>query len=120
MKKQSLDHKKILESIDGLVVVDREGKILFMEDALARSCYVNGKPLDYGAEQRITVAEAIHCYTLESAFAVGRDHELGTLEPGKYADMAVLDRNILKVDPEQIKETRVKYTIMNGRVTYEG
>ena len=80
----------------------------------------NGKPLDYGADQRITVAEAIHCYTLESAFAVGRDHELGTLEPGKYADMAVLDRNILKVDPEQIKETRVKYTIMNGRVTYEG
>lgn len=38
MKIPDIDYKSLLESIDGLVVVDREGKILVMEDALARSC----------------------------------------------------------------------------------
>lgn len=46
MKIPDIDYKSLLESIDGLVVVDREGKILVMEDALARSCYVNGQQMD--------------------------------------------------------------------------
>ena len=42
----NMDYQFLLESIDGLVVVDREGTILVMEDALARSCYVNGQQMD--------------------------------------------------------------------------
>lgn len=70
-------------------------------------------------EQKISVAEAIHCYTYGSAYAVGREHELGTLEPGKYADIAILDTNILKCQYEKIKTTKVLYTVMNGRITYD-
>ncbi len=47
MKKEleALDYKSLLEEIDGLVIVDREGRILVMDDALARSCYIDGRPL---------------------------------------------------------------------------
>lgn len=69
-------------------------------------------------EQKISVEEALHCYTYNAAYAVGREHELGTLEPGKYADIAVLDTNILQCDPELIKGTKTLYTIMNGKITY--
>lgn len=69
-------------------------------------------------EQKITVEEALHCYTYQSAFGVHREDQLGTLEPGKYADLAVLDTNILTCPPEKIKDTEVLFTMMNGKVTY--
>lgn len=46
MKNKSVDYRAILENIDGLVAVDREGRILVMEDALARNCYVNGEQMN--------------------------------------------------------------------------
>ena len=69
MKKQSLDHKKILESIDGLVVVDREGKILFMEDALARSCYVNGEQMTSEKAEGRSIMEVIPTTDIMSCFS---------------------------------------------------
>lgn len=46
MEVKDVDYKALLENIDGLVVVDREGTILIMEDALARTCYVSGERMD--------------------------------------------------------------------------
>lgn len=69
-------------------------------------------------EQRISVREALECYTRNSAYGVHREHEMGTLEPGKYADLAVLDKNILSCHPEEIKTTKVLLTIMNGAITH--
>ena len=45
-KAEEPDYRALLEEIDGLVIVDREGRILVMDDALARSCYINGQPLN--------------------------------------------------------------------------
>lgn len=70
--------------------------------------------------EKISVGEALHCYTRNPAYAVGREGEVGTLEPGKLADIAVLDRNILKTNPEEIKDTKVLLTMMNGRITHDG
>ena len=48
------------------------------------------------------------------------DDIIGTVEVGKYADLVVLDTNILEVDPTAISDARVVYTISDGRIVYKG
>ena len=75
-----------------------------------------GKPI--GPEQAITVKEAIRAYTTLGAY-VGNEEEIkGSLEPGKLADMAVLDRDIFEVQVEEIKGIRVEMTVVGGMVRY--
>ena len=69
--------------------------------------------------ERIGMAEALRAYTQGSAAAAGRRRELGTLEVGKLADMAVLDRNLLACDAEDIQKTQVLATFMGGRCVFE-
>ncbi|MCI9130069.1 MAG: amidohydrolase [Eggerthellaceae bacterium] len=69
-------------------------------------------------EERISVAEALKAYTAGSAAAAGRQHELGTLEPGKFADMVVLDRSPLEVDAEDIPGIQMLKTFVGGREAY--
>ena len=70
-------------------------------------------------DERIGMAEALRAYTQGSAAAAGRRRELGTLETGKLADIAVLDRNLLACDPEDIQKTKVLATFMGGRCVFE-
>jgi predicted amidohydrolase YtcJ len=70
-------------------------------------------------EQRITVAQAVHAYTIGSAFAEHQEAVKGSIEPGKLADLVVLSNDIFAIPPETIKETRVEMTIFDGRVIYE-
>jgi predicted amidohydrolase YtcJ len=70
-------------------------------------------------ESRLTVEEAINCYTLGSASASFDEMIKGTLEVGKFADMAVLSDNPLTIDPEKIKDISVDMTIFNGEIVYE-
>lgn len=69
--------------------------------------------------ERIGMAEALRAYTQGSAASVGRRRELGTLEVGKLADIAVLDRNLLDCDAQDIQKTRVLATFMGGRCVFE-
>lgn len=69
--------------------------------------------------QRLTVEEAITAYTLGSAYAEFMEHELGSLEQGKLADLVVLNRNLLTVHPADILRARVVYTIVDGKIVYE-
>jgi len=68
--------------------------------------------------QRLTVAEAVWGYTMGPALTCGRAIDLGSISPGKKADLIVLDRDIFEVDPAEIAQTRVVMTIFNGRVVY--
>jgi predicted amidohydrolase YtcJ len=77
---------------------------------------LSGKVL--GPKERITPEQALLAYTREAAFVLGIEDEVGTLEPGKYADFVVLSENPLKVDPMKIKDIRVEATVMNGEITY--
>lgn len=70
--------------------------------------------------ENITVAQALSANTLGSAKVYGRDKELGTLEEGKLADIIVLDRNLFDVPADEIKDTSVILTVMDGKVTYKG
>jgi len=79
----------------------------------------DGKPEGgWNPEQRISMEDALDAYTLKGAFAVGREHELGTLETGKLADFIVLDRNLLKIGAEEIRGTKVLKTFVEGRCVY--
>jgi predicted amidohydrolase YtcJ len=72
-----------------------------------------------GPDQRLAARDAVALYTTGSAFAMHRETELGSLEPGKLADFTVLDRNPLSVDPEQITDIQVLATVVDGKPTYQ-
>jgi predicted amidohydrolase YtcJ len=69
-------------------------------------------------EQRISVEDAVRGYTTVPAAFYGQSGEMGTLTPGKTADMTVLDRDIFQVDPMEIADARVEMTIFDGRIVY--
>jgi hypothetical protein len=69
-------------------------------------------------EQKITVAEAVHAYTMGSAYASFDDSIKGSIEPGKLADLAVLSDDIFAIDPVKIADTKVYMTIYDGEVVF--
>jgi predicted amidohydrolase YtcJ len=68
--------------------------------------------------QRISVQEAVYAYTLGAAYAGGTEDLLGSLAPGKLADLVVLDRDIFRCDLSEIAGTRVLATMINGRFVH--
>ena len=81
---------------------------------------LDGKhPNGWTPEQRISVPEAVHAYTMGSAYAAMEDSIKGSLEPGKVADLAVLSDDIFQINPIQIQNTKVDMTIFDGQVIFE-
>jgi len=72
----------------------------------------------YVPDERIGVADAVRAYTQGSAFAAFSDKEVGTLEVGKLADLAVLSQDIFAVPLETIDKTRVVTTMVGGKIVY--
>jgi predicted amidohydrolase YtcJ len=70
-------------------------------------------------QQRIELETAFAAFTLGSAYVNHRDDESGSIEPGKLADLAVLDRNIFEADAGPIADARVDLTLVAGAVVYE-
>ncbi len=65
--------------------------------------------------ERISVEEAIKAMTIYPAWQCFRDHELGSIEVGKFADFVVLDKNPTKVDPEKITDIKIITTYLAGK-----
>jgi predicted amidohydrolase YtcJ len=76
-------------------------------------------PEGWYPEQRLTVEEAVRAYTVGPAQAVGVGDRLGSLAPGKLADLVVLDRDVFACEPMEIAETRVLATMIGGQLVYE-
>jgi predicted amidohydrolase YtcJ len=70
-------------------------------------------------EQRISLAQAIEGYTLGAAIGGRREKWEGSIEPGKFADMIVLEQDLFAIDPHQIANTEVLLTIVGGKTVYE-
>jgi len=68
---------------------------------------------------KITVEQAIRVLTLNGAYVMGLDDVTGSLEVGKFADMVVLDQNLLEIPSSDIAKTSVLQTIFKGEVVYE-
>jgi predicted amidohydrolase YtcJ len=68
--------------------------------------------------QRLSVTEAVWGFTMGPALASGQEAELGSITPGKVADLVVLDRDIFGIDPAEIANARPVMTILNGEEVY--
>ena len=69
--------------------------------------------------QRLSRQEALVAHTRQNAYLVFQEKNLGSIEPGKLADLVVLDRDYLTVPDDQIKDIVSVMTIVNGRIAYE-
>jgi predicted amidohydrolase YtcJ len=78
----------------------------------------SGTGADLDATEAVTPAQALAAYTTLGAWAQREEREKGSLEPGKLADLAVLDTDILACDPAAIRDTRVVATIVGGMVRH--
>jgi predicted amidohydrolase YtcJ len=70
-------------------------------------------------DQRMSRMEALKSYTANGAYAAFEEKAKGTLEPGKYADIVVLSKDILTVPEDEIPTAQVSYTIVGGKVRYK-
>ena len=70
-------------------------------------------------DEAISIMDALKAYTLNAAYLEGNETTKGSVEPGKLADFVILDRDITKVNPEEILKARVLVTIVGGEVVYE-
>jgi hypothetical protein len=70
-------------------------------------------------EQAVSVEEALKMWTIWAAKSMGEEHRKGSIEPGKYADMAVLSDDIFTMPKENLKDVRVVKTIVGGDVVYQ-
>jgi predicted amidohydrolase YtcJ len=73
---------------------------------------------EIGADQRVTPIEGLKAMTIWAAEQYGEQASKGSLEPGKLADLVILDQNPLRVDPAQIKDIRVVETIKEGKTIF--
>lgn len=69
--------------------------------------------------QNITREEALKCYTRNNAWITFEENVKGSIEPGKYADFVVIDRDILTCPIDDIKDTKVLMTVIGGKVVFE-
>ncbi|MCP3919345.1 MAG: amidohydrolase [bacterium] len=70
-------------------------------------------------DESMTRMEALRSYTLDCAYAAFEEDVKGSLSVGKYGDVVVLTRDILRVPVDEIREAKVRYTIVGGEVVYE-
>jgi predicted amidohydrolase YtcJ len=70
------------------------------------------------ADQKLSREQALQTYSTNGAYVAFQEHENGSLAPGKWADIAVLSRDIMTVPPDSILGTKVLYTIVGGKVVY--
>lgn len=81
---------------------------------------LDGKPVNgWQAENALTREDALRGITIWPAIANFEENEKGTIEPGKFADFVILNKDIMKVDIEEIKSTYVTATFVNGKLVYE-
>jgi predicted amidohydrolase YtcJ len=87
--------------------------------AVTRRTLDDANPEGWVPGQKITIEEALAAYTREGAYASFEEQIKGTIEAGKLADVVVLDRNLLTIPPERIRDAQVVYTIVGGTVVWE-
>ena len=76
------------------------------------------KPQDWLQDDVLTVEQALSIMAIESAYALFREMEVGSLRPGKYADLIVISENPLTVEAEQLRRLSVSATLVGGRFEY--
>jgi predicted amidohydrolase YtcJ len=80
----------------------------------------NGKhPNGWFPQEKITVVQALKCYTVNNAYANFMETKTGMLKVGMLADFVVLDKNLMNIQPAAIKTVKVQQTYVDGELVYE-
>ncbi|HXY04855.1 MAG TPA: amidohydrolase [Terriglobales bacterium] len=87
--------------------------------AVTRATLDGKNPNGWFPEQKLTAAEAVHAYTMGSAYAEFQEKEKGSITPGKFADMVLLSEDIFAIDPVKIRDVKVLKTIIGGKVVWD-
>ncbi len=83
--------------------------------AVTRQTFSGGRLLP---EEAVSVKEALRMYTVDAAYAASEEDCKGSVEAGKLADLIVIDRDILTVPEERIKDIKVEMTVLGGKVVF--
>ncbi|MSP64043.1 MAG: amidohydrolase [Ignavibacteria bacterium] len=87
--------------------------------AVTRRTLDGKNPNGWIPEQKITVKEAIKCYTINNAYSSFEENEKGSITKGKLADIIILSEDILTIDPVKIENVKVEMTIVGGRIVFQ-
>jgi predicted amidohydrolase YtcJ len=77
---------------------------------------IGGKEVN---RQTITREQALIAHTRNNGYVVFQESNLGSLQPGKYADLVVLDRDYLTIPADEIKDIKPVMTMVGGRVVWD-
>jgi predicted amidohydrolase YtcJ len=104
------------------LLLDSGAKIAFGSDQVIGSPLTGialavTHPISRG--NKMTVEEALRAYTADAAYAEFMEKEKGTIEPGKLADLVMLDHDLTKIPPGEIRNTKVLMTMVGGRIVYQ-
>ena len=78
-----------------------------------------GAPVMPDADERLSIPQLIAAYTLNGAYQLGLEKEIGSITEGKRADIIILEQDLFELDRYQIGKTEVALTLMNGRITHD-
>ena len=76
------------------------------------------QPPDWLAAESVSVEEALRMMTINAAYALFMENNIGSLVPGKFADLIVLSENPLSVDPDALPNIEVLVTMVGGKVEF--
>jgi predicted amidohydrolase YtcJ len=88
--------------------------MLTLYGAVTRATLDGKYPEGWIPEQKLSIQEAIAAYTMGSAYAELQEHDKGSIEPGKLADMVLLSQDVLSIAPAAIRDTRILTTWLGG------
>lgn len=71
------------------------------------------------APQELPLGKAIQAYTINGAYVMRQEHQVGSIEVGKLADLVVLDRNLFDIDEHTINQTKIVMTVFDGEIIYQ-
>jgi predicted amidohydrolase YtcJ len=70
------------------------------------------------AGEAVSLETMLAAYTINGAYLMHQEHETGSIEAGKLADLVVLERNLFEVEPSEISDIGVVLTLLGGRQVY--
>lgn len=100
------------------VDVDESAPLIQLEAAVTRKRPGHPQDRPLSPQQRLPLADALRAYTSNGAYALRMEHQIGSIELGKKADLVVLGADLFTIPPDHIHTVPVKLTMMDGQITH--